>query len=57
MSETQLITQAVAAVVSAPDATIAPEHETRLQTIEQTIATWAPLVEGLAALAQKMGKP
>jgi len=48
------IQQALAAVAAAPDAMIAPEHESRLVKIEQVFKDWEPLLMKLATIAEKI---
>jgi len=54
MSDDPTIQQALAAVAAAPDAVIAPEHESRLQKIEAVFRDWEPLLLKLATIAEKV---
>jgi len=46
--------QIIATIASAPDATIAPEHESRLARIEAVFKEWEPLLLKLATIAEKV---
>ena len=41
-------------IAAASDAIIAPEHESRLQRIEQVFKDWEPLLMKLATVAEKL---
>ena len=49
---TALLPQVIATVAAAPDATIAPQHETRIGQLESFMARWGPLLEAAAPMIE-----
>ena len=50
-----LLPTVLQAVAAAPDATIAPDHESRIAKMEAAFAQWGPLLETVAQIASKVG--
>ena len=46
--------QIIETIAAASDAIIAPEHESRLQKIEEVFRQWEPLLMKLATIAEKV---